>query len=62
MYRQALGIEIGRLSQLADFDLSHPVVKRKIQERYGSEVPLEEVVISPSAMFEAANLVTVHEQ
>ena len=31
----------------------------QMQQRYGSRVPLDEVVISPAAMFAASNLVTV---
>lgn len=61
IYKEALGIEIGSLQQLKDFDLDNPVVKRKLQERYGSQIPLREKVISPAAMFDSDKLITVKE-
>ncbi len=59
IYDRAIGIRIGRLQKLREFDLSDALVKQKMKERYGSKAPLEEPVISPGEMFEAANLVTV---
>ncbi len=62
MYKEAIGIEIGQLQQLSTFDLSSPIVKQKMVERYGDEVPMNERVISPAAMFESDRLLTVFEQ
>ena len=59
MYRDAMGIEIGGLQKLREFDLTDPAVKAKMRERYGAQVPLEERVISPAAMFESRLLETV---
>lgn len=59
IYRRGLGLEVGRLQKLKDFDLSSPVVKAKMQERYGQAVPLEETVISPGEMFSSTELTTV---
>jgi hypothetical protein len=59
IYKQATGIEIGELQRLREFDLSHPAVREKMKERYGSRVPLNEAVISPAAMFESDKLVEV---
>jgi len=61
IYKEALGIEIGSLQQLKDFDLDNPVVKSKLQERYGSKIPLREKVISPAAMFDSDMLITIKE-
>ena len=41
------------------FKLDDPAVKRKLRERYGANVPLEEPVISPVAIFESPLLETV---
>ncbi len=60
MYKQALGVDVGVLQKLKEFDLTSKAVKAKMQERYGNKIPLEETVISPAAMFEAKNLETVH--
>jgi len=32
-----------------------------VKERYGGRLPLDEVVVSPVAIFNAADLVTVYE-
>jgi cell wall-associated NlpC family hydrolase len=58
-YREALGIELGTRQKLREFDLSDPVVKSKMRERYGTRVPLDEPVISPAAQFESPLLETV---
>jgi uncharacterized protein YycO len=62
IYQRELGIRIGELQKIKEFKLTDPVVKKKIQERYGAHVPLEEPVISPVAMFESPRLVTVLER
>jgi len=51
-----------RLQELREFDLSDPVVKSKMRERYGSRVPLDEPVISPGAQFASPLLTTVANQ
>ncbi len=50
MFNNALGVSVGALQKLGDFDLSSPEVKKIIAERYGSNVPYNEVVISPEAI------------
>ena len=47
---------------IADFDLSDPAVQQKLKERYGDRVPLDEIVISPAAIFAAADLATVYQR
>ena len=59
MYHDVLGIDVGKLQKLREFDLTDPAVKAKMRERYGANVPLEERVISPAAMFESPLLETV---
>lgn len=51
LYKNALGIEIGKLRPLKDFDLSHEAVKEIMHERYGDKIPLEEKMISPGDMY-----------
>ena len=58
-YERALGVRIGALQRLRDFDLSDPEVQARMKQRYGSTIPLDELVISPAAMFAAPVLVTV---
>jgi len=62
LYQRELGIRIGELQKIKEFDLTDPIVRKKMRERYGTDVPLEEPVISPIAMFESPRLITVLEQ
>lgn len=58
-YDRALGVQIGSLQKVRDFNLGDPAVRAKLRERYGSAVPLDEPVISPVAMFNSPLLMTV---
>lgn len=62
IYKEATGIEIGQLDKLASFDLSSKPVKQKMKERYKDNIPLDELVISPAAMFHSDLLITVEEK
>jgi uncharacterized protein YycO len=62
IYKEATDIEIGQLEKLSDFDLTHKIVQVKMKERYGNNIPLDEKVISPSAMFNSDKLITIEEK
>jgi len=63
IYDRALGIRIGDLQRLREFNLDAPAVKQKIRERYGDKkLPLDESVITPQAMFASPLLAVVAEQ
>ena len=47
IYKNAAGIELSKLRELKDFNLSDPRVQKILKERYGSEIPLEEKVVAP---------------
>ena len=53
IYKHGAGIEIGKLEELADFDLTNDIVKQKLKERYGDNIPLAEKVISPIQMYKS---------
>ena len=59
VYKTTTGIEIGKLQKLREFDLTNKIVKAKMKERYGDNLPLNELVISPKALFESTNLKTI---
>jgi len=61
IYYEATGIEIGTLEKLSDFDLSSDIVKTIMQQRYGDNIPMDEPVISPAAMFNSDKLKTIRE-
>ena len=62
IYYRALGLRVGRLQKLHEFDLSNSLVKTKMKERYGKTIPMKETVISPGEMFtfEGLSVVAVH--
>jgi uncharacterized protein YycO len=59
IYKQAADIEIGQLEKLSDFDLTNEIVHMKMKERYGENIPMNEKVISPAAMFNSDLLITI---
>jgi len=61
-YDRGLGVDIGALQTLRDFNLTDSAVRAKMRERYGDTAPLNEPVISPVAMFQSTLLTTVAEQ
>ena len=62
IFERGAGIELGARQTIAEFDLSHLAVQQKLKERYGDRVPLDEVVVSPAAIFTAADLETVYQR
>ncbi len=62
VYQRATGLQIGKLGQLKDFDLSAKPVQAKMKERYGNNIPYDEKVISPASMFQSELLETVVEK
>jgi hypothetical protein len=60
IYKQALDIEVGSLETLRSFDLTDPLVQAKIRERWKDGPPLDEVVITPVAIFDSDNLHEVY--
>lgn len=59
IYKRALGIELGKPKPLKEFNINHPKVKEFLKKRYGDNVPMDELIISPAAIFNADNLFTV---
>jgi hypothetical protein len=60
IYKEALNLEIGKLQRIRDFDLTHPLVGAKLNERYGNAIPLDEPAISPASIFHSDLLETVY--
>jgi uncharacterized protein YycO len=60
LYKHNANLEIGQLKPLESFDLSSPVVKQKLEERYGKNIPLKENMISPGDMHDSPLLVKVN--
>lgn len=58
-YERGAGIQIGSLKKLKDFDLTSPIVRQLMLERYGKKIPLEMDVIAPSDLFDSNLLRTI---
>lgn len=58
IYKDGAGIQVGTLHRLRYYDLSSPLVKKTMQERYGDRPPLDDYMISPQDIFESSLLVT----
>jgi uncharacterized protein YycO len=61
IYDRGMGVHVGQLKKLRDFDLSSPAVKNKMKERYGDQIPMDETVVSPGDMFSSELLQIVSE-
>jgi hypothetical protein len=61
IYESVLDVELGDLNAIGDFNLTHPRVQAMLQQRYGDNVPLDETVISPAALFASDLLEHVYE-
>jgi len=60
IYQRGLGVELGALQRMAEFDFSDSLVRVMAEERWGGDVPVDEPVISPDAVFRSDRLVTVY--
>jgi len=59
LFKASAGVELAPLTTLRTFDLTVPVVKAKLKERYANNIPLDEPVVPPSALFDSDLLETV---
>ena len=59
LYHDATGLELAAVETFGDMALEHPAVQKKIAERYGDALPLEEPVVTPAALFDSEHLKTV---
>ncbi|OOG24151.1 hypothetical protein B1C78_09505 [Thioalkalivibrio denitrificans] len=59
-YDKGLGIRLSDPRPMGDYDLGHPEVRAQLRERFGVDVPLEEQVVSPAALFHSPQLRKVH--
>ncbi len=53
LYKEGCGIEVGELKKLKTYDLSHPIVTKAMEQRYGENIPWEEEMISPQSIYES---------
>lgn len=59
IYKEGCGIDVGELKELKQYNLSHPIVKKALEQRYGKNIPWEENMISPQAIYDSQLLKTI---
>jgi hypothetical protein len=59
IYKNAANIELSKLKQLKDFNLTDQRVQKIIKERYGNNIPLDEKVVAPVDLADSDLLKTV---
>lgn len=59
IYKNGAGIELSKLKQLKDFNLSDERVEKIVKERYGNDIPFDEKVVAPSDLVDSSLLKTV---
>jgi hypothetical protein len=62
IYSEGAGMEICNKKYLKDYDLSNPDVKALMKKRYGNKIPLNEMMIAPSTIFESVQMELVVEK
>lgn len=58
-YNESTGLSVGEPKPMKEYDLTHPLVVKTMNERYGTKIPYEELMISPGDIFDSPLLVTV---
>ncbi len=62
IYDNTLGIKLGLLQKLNEFDLKSEQVKAQLRDTYGEKIPYDEPVVSPISLLKDTKLTTVFEQ
>lgn len=61
IYERAAGIEVGIRHPLREYDLSNPIVKTIMADRYGDSIPADEMMVSPEDIYQSDLLEAVIE-
>jgi len=59
IFSDAASIDLVPLRKLGEYDLSDPIVKKILNERYSDNIPVDEPVVSPGDLFNSTLLDTV---
>jgi hypothetical protein len=58
-YYEATKLKVGKIQMVGDYDLSDPLVKKLVEQRYGKDVPVTDPTITPGAVFDSRLLKTI---
>jgi hypothetical protein len=59
IYFEGAGIKLSELEKLGQFNLNSEEVRKKLKERYGNQIPINEPVVSPASLFNSNLLMTI---
>ena len=56
---QPINMQLSTLRELRSFDIDNPIVRAKLNERFGDKIPYDARVVSPADIFDSKQLVEV---
>ena len=59
-YKNCINFVLAQPKTLRDFNIDAPVVRKIMKERYGDDIPYDELMISPGQLYDAPSLYTVY--
>ena len=59
-YKNCINFVLAQPKTLRDFNIDAPVVRKIMQERYGDDIPYDELMISPGQLYDAPSLYTLY--
>lgn len=62
IFAEGASIELCQPRQMSEYALDNPIVRMKLQERYGDKVPFDQNVVAPSDIYNSSLLEVVYER
>lgn len=62
IYERTTGLRLGEPKPLKEYSLKSKLVKKTMEERYGKDIPWDELMVAPSTIFDSELLKTVIEK
>lgn len=59
-YKNCINFVLAQPKTLRDFNIDAPVVRKIMKDRYGDDIPYDELMISPGQLYDALSLFTVY--
>ncbi len=59
-YKNCINFVLAQPKTLRDFNIDAPVVRKIMKDRYGDDIPYDELMISPGQLYDAPSLFTVY--
>jgi hypothetical protein len=53
VYKEVLGVKLSSPNPLKSYNLEHPLVREQMKARYGANLPLDEVMVSPQDLYDS---------